>query len=579
MSVPSSDVAASRVDGASTLRCVVSGQAPLYGSSEVLSSEMVFVLNTGIATDPEKWRERKRREKELEAQTERLADILERNGIPAYSKSSTTYAVGLVTGHIVPLQRFRVIRFLPLVAKRERAPLINELRLFRQSHPSHRDHLRLGVMTCGPRIPVGAEGELRNAFTELHRNVSRWAQVAARKYNIEVIGRFSEFTVHDEESGRTVHPHANVLYTPRKRLTKRQWRAFLTETNTHFGAWWKDCGPLQSPEEAIKYVSKPADLEKLSDSEIVWLFHETYRMKFAQPMGSFATWRQDTLCKRRDTGLYQDRKVTSVHTPQGARLCVVTKIRRNKVDRSEPVSDLATDERYSSKPTRYMGFTLPQRRVTPFAEPYALIRSSFNATSLDIRNFLSKWSDETQLGDASEENFQEFMRAHKAARKSWDANGGPEPEAALRIGDSLTKSSEDELASVSRFIVHTSRSTAQDTFSQHRRDALVECLSDTEGIMIRYLILEIKTSSTRNGKRRRTIVRYADGIRPLYAESDWNQEIQMGIGIGITKPEVETTRPDQIGKGTTKRRVRKRLVLRTGEQKSARMFVLPLGPV
>ena len=76
MSVPSSDVAASRVDGASTLRCVVSGQAPLYGSSEVLSSEMVFVLNTGIATDPEKWRERKRREKELDAQTERLADIL-----------------------------------------------------------------------------------------------------------------------------------------------------------------------------------------------------------------------------------------------------------------------------------------------------------------------------------------------------------------------------------------------------------------------------------------------------------------------------------------------------------------------
>jgi len=560
MSVPNSGVAASQGDSAATFWRVVSGQASLFRSSEVLSSEMAFVLNTGIAVEPQKWRERKLRELELEAQTERLADILERNGIPAYSKSSSTYAVGLVTGHIEPLQRFRVIRLLPLVAKRERAPLINELRLFRQSHPSHRDHLRLGVMTCGPRIPVGAEGELRNAFTELHREVSRWAQVAARKYNIEVIGRFSEFTFHDEASGRTVHPHANVLYTPRARLTKRQWRAFLKETNERFGAWWKDCGRLQSPEEAIKYVSKPADLETLSDSEIVWLFHETYRMKFAQPMGSFATWRQDSLCERRDKGWYQDRKVVSVHTPQGTRLSVVTKKRRDHVERLESRSDEAADEIGQSKPTRYMGFTLPQRRVTPFAEPYALLRTDLDATSLAITEFLREWQDEIQLGGTSDKDFQEFMRAHKAARKSWDTNKAPQPEAALRIGDSLINASEDELASISRFIVHTCRPTAHDTSSQRRRDALVDCLSDTEGIMIRYLTLELDVSVKNGVTIRRSIVNIPDGIRPLYSESDWNQERR--TDLSLAKLVGATTRPDQLRKSSPARRVRRRLVQR-----------------
>ena len=112
----------------------------------------------------------------------------------------------------------------------------------------------------------------------------RWARIEL--YEIEIILRSSEFTVHDEASGRSVHPHANVLYTPRSRLTKRQFRQFLKETNERFGAWWKDCGILHSPEEAIKYVSKPADLETLADAEIVWLFNETYRLKFAQPLGS-----------------------------------------------------------------------------------------------------------------------------------------------------------------------------------------------------------------------------------------------------------------------------------------------------
>ena len=133
----------------------------------ILSHEMASVLNTGIAVDPELWRERRAREKELLEQTERLADVLERHGIPARTKNDGVYAIGLVTGDIDRLSNYRSICFLPAVAKRERAPLLNELRYFRKTHVRHRKYMRFAVVTCGPRITAGVEGDLRKTFQDL----------------------------------------------------------------------------------------------------------------------------------------------------------------------------------------------------------------------------------------------------------------------------------------------------------------------------------------------------------------------------------------------------------------------------
>lgn len=69
-----------------------------------------------------------------------------------------------------------------------------------------------------------------------------------------------------------------------------------------------------------------------------------------------------------------------------------------------------------------MGFTLPQRRVTPFAESYALVRIDLDAESRDITEFLREWQNEIDLYGTSEKGLQEFMRAHKASRKTWDTN-------------------------------------------------------------------------------------------------------------------------------------------------------------
>jgi hypothetical protein len=59
-----------------------------------------------------------------------------------------------VTGITRQVPEYRCIRFLPSVAKRERAPMLNALTYF-QRHNRLGSHLRFAVVTAGARVPFG----------------------------------------------------------------------------------------------------------------------------------------------------------------------------------------------------------------------------------------------------------------------------------------------------------------------------------------------------------------------------------------------------------------------------------------
>ena len=426
------------------------------------SQEFVEVLNTGRAMSPDAWQERRAKDQVLKDQTEVLANALERTGVSARGDNNVV-AVGLVTGAVEALNTYRSICFLPCVAQRDRRPMLNELRLFRHKHKAHK-YMRFGVVTNGETVPIGdlpptdvdelpkehKYFELRRRIQDLNRMVSRFADWARNEWDIDVLFRGTEFTIkeRDGDSVLSVHPHANVLYTPRRRLKKREWEAFLAAAAKQFeGFWWKDCGVLEDPNEAIKYAFKPAELNNLGDSAVRWLYEQTFRLKMTQPMGEFQDWRSRTFWEHVEQadGSVRSRKARKVITleyGQGSRRLDIVTIRK----RASAGPNKRDNESKDGPPPEnvLMSVTTPQRRFSPYAEPCALVMNYTEAPA-------SQWGQDA---------LRELQERASVARPIWSMNGAPDPEVALAVGRGQAAARDGEAGRVAAFSVHTRSSTA-----------------------------------------------------------------------------------------------------------------------
>lgn len=352
-----------------------------------VSHRAVLEANTGISHGLESWREGREKQAVLRRQTERLADILQDNGIPVRLPCAVQL-VGDVTRCVEQAEAWRSIRFLPLVAQRDRKPTQNALSLWLRG-PQGR-HARYAVVTSGGRVPLG--GNLKERMSEHTANIRRWASEANSNYGVEVFMRATEFTVNDDG----IHLHSNLVYRPSKRLTKVVWREFLAWSRKRLRAHWKDCGLLKDASEVVKYAVKPADLDAMADEHVVWLFGQTYRAKLVQPLGQFSDWLK---------GLERDRlKVSMVHKVGKSRLCLVAKAER------EP----AEGNNDGPGENVILGRTLPQARWCPYAEPVSLVMGYTEnpVTPQGVR----------RLAILNERSIQ--------ARAWWDAAGAPDPSGA-----------------------------------------------------------------------------------------------------------------------------------------------------
>jgi alkylhydroperoxidase/carboxymuconolactone decarboxylase family protein YurZ len=257
------------------------------------------------------------------------------------------------------------------------------------------NHLRLAVITTGQRVPIG--GPLRVTLQRLHRTISRWSSEAAQLFGIDVVYRGSEFTV---DAAATFHPHANVIYAPRKPLSKEQWSSFLAWSYRRLGAHWKDCGKLAQPDEAIKYPFKPTDLRGLPPAALAWLCRELERLKLAQPMGSFAAfWRHLE---------HESEKIAFVADQRSGQLQRIKKRRR------EPMT--ATEHNRETE-NILIARTAPMPKHSPWWEPCSI-----------VKNFML--SPKTEGGAFRLRILEDRQRR---AREAWDANGGPAPSTALDV--------------------------------------------------------------------------------------------------------------------------------------------------
>ena len=176
--------------------------------------------NTGWAQTPERWQEQQAPAPAPRAETARIADALEAEGIPVCLGAGDIVALGDVTGLMAPVESFRAIRFLPVIAQRDRRPMLNALRYY-QRHNPFGSYLRLVVVTSGQRVPLG--GDLRGRISGCTGRVSRFAHEARKRFGVEVVYRGTEFTV---DEALSFHVHANLLLAPRGVLLPGRWHGF-----------------------------------------------------------------------------------------------------------------------------------------------------------------------------------------------------------------------------------------------------------------------------------------------------------------------------------------------------------------
>lgn len=361
----------------------------------VTTHNSVLKSNSGWALDPVAWARRAAATAKLMEQNDRIAEALQRAGEDVIHDGGVTM-ISAVTNVVEKHRTFRAVRFLPVVAARDRRPLVNGMKVFIREHPN-RKYFRYAVMTCSE--PVPAFGGLRGSIQTLSRRVTTWAHEVRKKYGMKVLFRGTEFTRKTAaERGMTdrydaatplYHVHANILYWPTRALTPAEWTAFLNYTRTFMGAEWKDNGKVERVEEIVKYCSKPNDTLAATDDELVWLYRETQRLKICQPLGVFKEWLAE-LKKRRQ-------KIVNVNLGRGdGELMRVKKGRRGQpVNEDDEGGDdeagEAADEdsgEAAEKPERQekqsdcgpaaniiVCLTLPQWRHTPWAEPVILVQN------------------------------------------------------------------------------------------------------------------------------------------------------------------------------------------------------------
>ena len=372
------------------------------------SLEAMIRANTGKRIPDVEWTAEQLRRATLKEQTEDFCRKLEAEGIKTKTENDITF-LGLVSG-VKKRQkaRYRNINILPLVAQENRAKLKSELAYFLNTHP----HARYMVITNGQRIP--AFDDLQGNMKRFSRKISRWAFEVRQMFGIELFVRTFEFP---RNAAGTYHLHANIVFEPRHRLTKKRWREFKDFTDGYFKTIIKDAGEIKNINEIVKYVTKPESLLGAEASELAWLVNETFNKRMFSAFGEFARFRR--------TLRESDKKIV----PHEGSLTLM----RKENFRSQN-DDEQSEEEPSNRDVSNQLLTIipPCNMISPFKEPVAVIR---NFKSHSVTNqVLDSYVDLMHPNEPTK-----FTMMRDAAIEAWHQNGAPDPSTAIAFAKTLAE--------------------------------------------------------------------------------------------------------------------------------------------
>lgn len=264
---------------------------------------------TGQAIPDEAQAKRREETATLRRQTEVLAERLEAAGIACHRESPfALYHYYVHTGHAEQIPAYRRCVFLPYVAQMLRMPTLCALEAFMQAHP----FCRFWTFTSGARCKLS---DLRERIQYLHRKISKLNGAPfMQSAGVEIVLRSTELGTpefnaagqavgdkaagnleFDEETGEPLfHPHAHCIVNLTKGfIPPEKWKKICAQV----WEFWQHhldlgengrSGVIRNAREAVKYVTKPAELLKLSGPHLAGLWHQLRRLKLLQPLGTLA---------------------------------------------------------------------------------------------------------------------------------------------------------------------------------------------------------------------------------------------------------------------------------------------------
>lgn len=253
---------------------------------EILSHEHVEWHNLDHQIDPVSFLERMFSDAQIKKQSEVIAHKLANSGFDPYlSTEDRVSMVGLVSGAVLNLSKYRNLNIIPEVAQRNRRALINEFKLFLKENPKVRKYARYLVVTSGKRFAIDEfSGRLKLFNDSLGRYFERCKEKGIRPILCSI-----EFTVDDN---RTINLHANIVTSPEKAFGKNGWIEWLEETREHFdGNMLHDAGRIKDVNEIIKYVCKYNGIAALDGIDTAHIAQALYKKQLVRPLGIFQKWR------------------------------------------------------------------------------------------------------------------------------------------------------------------------------------------------------------------------------------------------------------------------------------------------
>jgi hypothetical protein len=260
-------------------------------NDDIKTHDALLSGNAGFVTSPMAFVDSLLTEGEINQQSRIIAHKLESAGWNPYQKGENNVVlIGTITGAIRDAEsKWRNCNIIPSVAKRNRAELLSEFRLFLSENRNARRYSRYLVVSSGPRFPLDDLPAKYKAFsTKIGRFLEKAKDAGAFPVDIHLVTIEMTF-----DKAGTVNLHANVVYEPKKSFGAKKWREFLAFGRRRFEtSFFHDAGRVQEPAEIIKYVCKPGEILSLTSDQTSFLATALHNKQLMRPVGGFGAWRK-----------------------------------------------------------------------------------------------------------------------------------------------------------------------------------------------------------------------------------------------------------------------------------------------
>jgi len=236
------------------------------GKNEITSGE-IWETMIGLEVARDTFLDNQIKARELRDQSDALVSRLERMGIQGRTPRGETAVVGLVTGEAERATDYRNCNLIPAQQSKNVHDMLRHVRFLTDVTKTGR--LRMLVVSGG-WCPIDEYRKHHKAHT---RRMSKFAShpklkslgISIEYYNVEN-------TIHRDASGTAMmNMHSHVLYRCDRHLGKK-WGEFLEFGGGFFPKRYVNDSKIKKPNEAVKYVFKPSELEALKDVELAELF-------------------------------------------------------------------------------------------------------------------------------------------------------------------------------------------------------------------------------------------------------------------------------------------------------------------